>query len=362
MPEIIFKKRRGAVADMFNVLCMYSVSPSLRAILKSYQISVDPYLHYSYEKICSFIDDNVKMLKPFFVKNVNSPDEGSIFHKMTQMIMIREDLLIKDVLAYFRKMRPEYFLAEFFRITDEKPESMRREYLRIVRDRQLTKEFLARQNFTVREVCAIKAFHNDLDFEYECFIDFIEKLYAVVEREHNRNSEQIMRYTDWLQYRFNPKHKEYIFNNPEITLDKLKDCEKIITTVSLFPPYSCNRLFNGKNAIVCFGVGAFMPYARKCYTRQDVLKNNLCEMRENVLRVLLNGPIRLLDIAECLHTSSADVKYHLGVLEKNGFIKRVRVNERELFSLNKAGIEFAKEKNVILENHENAQNCDCSFL
>lgn len=354
MPEIIFKKRRGVVADLFTVLWMYSVSPSLNAFFQSYQVVVDPYLHYSYDKICSFINENVKDLKPFFMKNANALDEGSIFHKMTQMIMVREDLLIRDVLDYFRNMRPEYFLADVFRIMDGKPKSERSEYVRIAREKVLTKEFLARQNCTVRETYAIRAFQNNLEFEYECFIDFIAKLYRVVEQEHSRNRDQIMRYTDWLQYRFNPAHEEYIFNNPQISLEKIPDCDKIITTVSLFPPYSCNRLYDGKNAIVCFGIGAFMPYARKCYDKQDSMKNKPCEMRENVIRVLLAEPKRLLDIADLLGTSSADIKYHMGILEKNGLVKRVRVRERELFMLNEAGITFAQEKNIDIKNERNA--------
>lgn len=344
MPEIIFKKRRGEIVDFFIVLWMYSLSPSLGPILKAYRIKADPYLHYSYDRLCSQIDEHAKSLKPLFSKIDGSVFDGSIFHKMTQMILAREELLMPDIIRYFRKMGPDMFLAEMFRIMDGKPESAKRDYIKIVKDDALARAFLARQNCTVRERYAISAFRKYKEYEFEQFISFIENFHKAVEMEHRRNSEKIMRYTDWLQYRLNPNHPEFIFNNQGILLQDYLSYDKIIVTVSLFPPYSSNAVTKGNNVVVGFGVGAFQTYAQRRYEKQSSIRDNPCDMRENVMKILIDQPMRLRDIADSLSTSPPDIKYHMGILEKNGFIKRVRINNLENFALTKEGEAFIKDK------------------
>ena len=132
MPKIIYRKRRGIIADLFTVLWMYSISPSLLAIFRGYNMKPSDALCDSYARICDFIDKNVKQLRPFFVKVADSPNEGSIFHKMTQMLIVQEELTIFDLLDFFRKMSPQYFLAEIFRITANAPERERSKYLKLV--------------------------------------------------------------------------------------------------------------------------------------------------------------------------------------------------------------------------------------
>lgn len=346
MPEIIFKKRRGEIVDLFAVLCMYSISPSLSPILKAYRITVDPYLVYSYDSLCSQIDKNAKSLRPFFSKKDGNVLDGSIFHKMSQMILAREDLLMPDIIDFFRKMGPDMFLAEMFRIMDGKPESAKYEYIKIVNDDALTRAFLARLNCTVRERYAISAFRKYKEYEFDKFITFLEKFHQAVREEHSLNRDNIMRYTDWLQYRLNPKHPEFIFNNPGILVDDYLSYSKIIVTVSLFPPYSCNAVTKDDTVVVSFGVGAYLPYANKCYKKQSNIRDNACDMRDNIMRVLVDTPMRLMEIAYNLSTSSADIKYHMGILEKNGFIKRIRINNLEHFALSQSGIEFIKDRPI----------------
>lgn len=340
MSAIIFKKKRGEVIDVFNVLCMYSHSPSLYAIFRGYNVKPDPALCDSYARLCKFIDDNVKTLRPFFVKRENSVYDGSIFHKMTQMILAQDDLFMSDVLNFFRRMGSDLFLAEIFRLTDGKPESFRQEYLEIAKDPKRTDRFLSEQNYTVREYRAIKAFQREKEFEFDCFIQFLEKLHKRVVREHRINSEMIFRYTDWLQYRLFPEKAGFIFDDPYFTFKDMDNFESIIVTVSLFPPYSCNRLVKENIVVLSFGVGALVQDAYKYYRNQVGMRKSSCGMRENILRALTESDMRLLDLAEFLNTSSADVSYHLGYLEQNGFIKRVRVREKELFTLCDSGMDF----------------------
>lgn len=340
MSAIIFKKKRGEVIDVFNVLCMYAISSSLPALFRGYSVKPDPALCDSYARLCEFIDDNVKTLRPFFVKRENSVYDGSIFHKMTQMILAQDDLFMSDVLNFFRRMGPDLFLAEIFRLTDGKPESFRQEYLNIAKDPALTDRFLSEQNYTVREYRAIKAFQREKEFEFDCFIQFLEKLHKRVVREHRINSEMIFRYTDWLQYRLIPSCGYFVLEDPNLGFSDLSNFDKIIVTVSLFPPYSSNQLVKEKVAVVSFGVGAFVPEAHKYYRRQIKKRSNSCGMRGNVLYTLSEKPMRLSELAEVLNTSSADISYHLNSLEKEGFIKRIRIREKELFSLCDSGMDF----------------------
>ncbi|MBQ8164468.1 MAG: winged helix-turn-helix transcriptional regulator [Clostridia bacterium] len=356
MPEIIFKKRRGIVLDLFTVLWMYSTSSSLSAFFKSYNVTPSPDICDSYARICDFIDKNAKELKPFFVKSVNAPDEGSIFHKMTQMLMTQEELLIRDVLNYFRKMSPQFFLAEIFRITEGQPESEREKYLDIVNSHAAVMRFIKSQNYTVREKRAIRYFYEDGEFAYKEFISFIEKLYYVIDGEYKVNDERISRYTEWLKGRLIPDREDYLLESEEFTSRISALGEKIIVTVSMFPPYSLNRL-TGKNlSVLCFGIGAYSQYAESCYKKQDYLKDNHCEMRTNVILSLAAGPKRLVDMADELGTSSADISYHIGVLEKNSFVKRVRINGKEHFELIKNGFDFIEKRKDDLKKSEMLSN------
>ena len=343
MSAIIFKKKRGEVIDVFAVLCMYAISSSLSALFRGYSVKPDPALCDSYARLCDFIDDNVKTLRPFFVKRENSVYDGSIFHKMTQMILAQEELLMSDVLKFFRRMGPDLFLAEIFRLTDGKPESFRQEYLEIAKDPKRTDRFLSEQNYTVREYRAIKAFQREKEFEFDCFIQFLEKLHKRVVREHRINSEMIFRYTDWLQYRLLPEKAGFIFEDPYFTFKDMENFDRVIVTVSLFPPYSCNRVIKENLAVLSFGVGALAPDSYKYYRKQIKKRSNLRGMRENILQTLAKTPMRLSDLAESLNTSSADISYHLNSLEKEGFIKRIRVREKELFSLCDSGSELLKK-------------------
>jgi len=343
MPEIIFRKRRGIMADLFAVLCMYSMASTLPAFFRGYNIKPSEELCDSYARIYDFIDKNVKELKPFFIKSADSPEEGSIFHKMTQMLIVKEDLTINDLMNFFYDMSPQYFLAEIFRITDNQPESERGRYLRLIKSHEEVVNFLKTHNYTSRERCAIKYFYEDGDIAYEKFVSFIEKLYHIVEREHNVNDVRLSRYIDWLQYKLIPGREGYLFES-ESFLSRIKLLsDKIIVTVCLFPPYSVNCLDGDKISTLCFGIGAFSSYAESYYRKQDMKRENPCAMRVKVLFALANGPKRLLDIANEIGTSSADVSYHIGALEKISFIKRVRVGKVEHFQLIGKGLDFVNE-------------------
>ncbi|MBE7064620.1 MAG: winged helix-turn-helix transcriptional regulator [Ruminococcaceae bacterium] len=349
MPEIKFIKRRGITADLFNVLCMYAYSPSLNAVFRGYNIKPSDYLCESYARICDFIDNNVKEFKPFFVKSADSPEDGSIFHKITQMLMVRDEVTIFDLLGCFRKMTPKYFLAEIFRITENRPDSERWKYLRMLDNHDEVVEFIKTQNYTSREKTAIKYFYEGGDVAYKYFISFIEKLYKVVELEHKINEEKLFLYTEWLKERLKPGKDGYLFELDSFISRMNIRNDRFIVTVCLFPPYSVNCLDGPDCSVLCIGIGAFSEYAEHHYNLQDSKRENPCEMRIQVLKTLNDSPKRLMEIADELDTCSAEISYHIGALEKNGFIKRARKDGLEHFEVLSKGKNFIEKNNFSKE-------------
>ena len=335
MAAIIYKRQRGIITDLFSMLGLYSKASSLEGLCKSYNMKADTGLCESYSNLYSFIDDNIKELKPFFVKSPNAQDEGSIFHKMTQMLLVSDNLDIKDVIDFFKGMDHKFFLAEVFRLTDGTPGSERQKYIEIVEDKNATDEFLNRQNYTVREKRAIHNFRKGGAVAYESFLQFIKSLYSMIRKEHVRNEEKLTRYMDWVQYRLNESKDDFLFKDC-IEYKHIKDsgCDgTIIVTVCLFPPFSAQLACKDDIFIACLGYGAFTNYSCKCVEKQKKRKANDSSIRTDIMNLLQENPMRLSEVAKILDISQARVSYHMRILEEGMFIKRIRFNGREHFAL-----------------------------
>ncbi len=336
---------------MFTTLSLYTVSSSLDVIYKHYNIKVDSDICDSYLRIYSFLDDNIKDLKPFFAKSPYAQNEGSLFCKFAFPLMFYETLSVSDVVAFFYKMDYVVFLSEIFRLTDAQPVSERAKYRDIVLSKEKTDEFLDRQNYTVREKRAIRRFRVDGDLAYKRFIKFIEKLFLLVEKEHSIHDEKLMRYSDWILTRV-AKNQSFLFKDADLFgyTEESFSAETMILTVGLFPPYSTHLMRCHDGIVVYLGYGAYTESARKAKIKNRKMAKQVSKVRMDLLSILEYGPKRLCDIATLMGTSSADISYHINFLECNLYIKRVRLNDCEHFALTDSAVEWL-QRSVIKSNH-----------